>query len=67
MVRLATIVFESRVLGFPAYGERALACAVREEIHALERLSGASCSSNCPDGTVLEVLAGEAAREETDA
>ena len=67
MVRLATIVFESRVLGFPAHGGRALACAVREEIHALERLSGASCSSNCADGTVLEVLAGEAAREETDA
>ena len=66
MVRLATIVFESRVLGFPAYGGRALACAVRQEIHALERLSGASCSAYCADDTVLEVLAGEAAREATD-
>jgi hypothetical protein len=66
MVRLASIVFDSRVLGFPAYGERALAHAVRQEIRALERLTGASCSADCADGTVLEVLAGDAAREAGD-
>jgi hypothetical protein len=66
LVRLATIVFESRVLGFPASGGRALARAVRQEIHALERLTGASCSTDCADATVLKVLAGDAAREAAD-
>ncbi len=38
LVRLATLVFESRVHSLP--GERALARAVREETAALERLTG---------------------------
>jgi hypothetical protein len=63
LVRLATMVFESRVRGFPATGGRALARAVRQEIRALERLAGASCSAECADATVLQVLESQATRE----
>ena len=67
LVRLATMVFESRVHGFPATGERALARAVRQEIRALERLTGALCSADCADATVLQVLQRQMAREAADA
>jgi Flp pilus assembly secretin CpaC len=40
MVRLATLVFESRVAGSPAADSRTLALAVQEEVRALERLTG---------------------------
>jgi hypothetical protein len=40
LVRLATLVFESRVHGLPVAGERSLILALREEIGALERLTG---------------------------
>lgn len=56
LVRLATLVFEARVRGFPATGGRALARAVREEIRALERLTGAPSSPERTEETVREVL-----------
>ncbi len=56
LVRLATIVFESRVRGFPATGGRSLARAVREEIRALERLTGAPCPPERAESTVRQVL-----------
>ncbi len=63
LVRLATIVFESRVRGFPATGGRSLARAVREEIRALERLTGAPCSPERVEKTVRQVLATTEFRE----
>ncbi len=57
MVRLATLVFESRVRGLPAAGGRNLARAVREEIHALERLTGAPCPPWRAAAAVRDVLA----------
>ncbi|HZF09377.1 MAG TPA: hypothetical protein VFE33_11355 [Thermoanaerobaculia bacterium] len=57
LVRLATLVFESRVRGFPTRSDRNLARAVREEIHALERLTGAPCSPQRAASTVGQVLA----------
>lgn len=56
LVRLATMVFESRVRGFPATGGRSLARGVREEIRALERLTGAPCSPERAEWTVQQVL-----------
>ncbi len=48
MVRLATLVFESRVHGLPAAGERGLALAMREETGALERLTGGKAPMASP-------------------
>ncbi|HEX7185571.1 MAG TPA: type II and III secretion system protein [Thermoanaerobaculia bacterium] len=48
MVRLATLVFESRVAGHPAADSRTLALAVRQEIQALERLTGGSAAPRTP-------------------
>jgi hypothetical protein len=48
MVRLATLVFESRVGGYPAADSRALALAVREETQALERFANGSVAPSMP-------------------
>jgi len=48
LVRLATLVFESRVHGLPTAGERILARAVREETGALERLTGGAAPAAPP-------------------
>lgn len=48
LVRLATLVFESRVHGLPAAGERGRARAVREETGALERLTGGGAPAAPP-------------------
>lgn len=56
LVRLASIVFDARVLGYPAASERSLARAVRMEIDALERLTGAPCPPARADDTVARAL-----------
>lgn len=48
LVRLATLVFESRVHGLPASGGDTLARAVREETGALERLTGGKAPAAPP-------------------
>jgi hypothetical protein len=48
MVRLATLVFETRVGGASAADGRSLALAQQEEIHALERITGGSGASGSP-------------------
>ncbi|MEM7351135.1 MAG: type II and III secretion system protein [Acidobacteriota bacterium] len=57
LVRLAIMVFESRVRGFPATSRRSLALAVRQELRALERLTGAPCPPGEADATVERILA----------
>ena len=63
LVRLAAIVFESRVRGYEASGQRNLARAVREEIRTLERLTGAPCPSERIRTIVEEVLDAAVRRE----
>ena len=67
LIRLATIVFEWRVRGFPATGGRTLARAVRAEIRALERLTGAPCPPQRADATVRQVLRAAGPRRPGDA
>jgi type II secretory pathway component GspD/PulD (secretin) len=57
LVRLATLVFQSRVRGLPAAGGSNLAQAVRQEIYALERLTGAPCPPQRAASAVRDVLA----------
>lgn len=56
LVHFAVGVFEARTQALPASGSRALAVAIREEISALERLTGVNCSPKRATQTVRSVL-----------
>ncbi len=63
LVHHARAVYDARVGGFPVGGGRAVAASVREEIAALERLSGTRCPDARLDRTVGQVLGALAPQE----